>query len=160
MKVFDEHKKCIKFTYHIKPLLKLAWIYPNNDFSSYRECDEEYLKNVLASFTPSSLMPVWLTDQMDKVTSSLQITDWGKYGRSIFISTFLAGNESNADYADLWDGTQASPCPLPCTTWSTNTRLLGEHAIDNQTISKINLTFAPKVNTPCIDIQIHIFIWV
>ena len=86
-KVFDEHQKCIKFkvfTYHIKPLLKLAWIYPNNDFSSYRECDEEYLKGVLASFTPSSLMPVWLTDQMDSVTSLLQITDWGKYGRSIY----------------------------------------------------------------------------
>ena len=68
--------------YHIKQLLKLVWIYPNNDFSSYRECDEQYLKGVLASFTPSHLMPVWLTDQMDAVTSSLQITDWGKYGRS------------------------------------------------------------------------------
>ena len=63
-----------------------------------------------------------------------------------YISTYLAGNESNVDYDDLYDGTQASPCPLPCTTWSTDTRLLGEYTNDNENASDINLTFAPKVN--------------
>ena len=62
------------------------------------------------------------------------------------ISTLLAGNDSKVDYDDLWDGTQASPCPLPCTTWSTDTRLLGEYPNDNENTSDINLTFAPKVN--------------
>ena len=69
----------------------------------------------------------------------------------------MAGNESEVDYTDLWDGTQESPCPLPCTTWSTNTRLLGEYASTNQTISRINLTFAPKVNTT-FDTLIHVSI--
>ena len=63
------------------------------------------------------------------------------------IGSALQGSDSKVDYDDLWDGTQASPCPLPCTTWSTDTRLLGEYARVNKNTSRINLTFAPKVNT-------------
>ena len=61
------------------------------------------------------------------------------------ISTLFAGNTSKVDYEDLWDGTQASACPIPCTVWSTDTRLLGEYARDNRNTSRINLTFAQKV---------------
>ena len=60
---------------------------------------------------------------------------------------FCAGNTSEVDYGDLPDGTQASPCPIPCTVWSTDTRLLGEYARVNQNTSEINLTFAPKVKS-------------
>jgi len=105
--------------------------YPNIDFSSYRECDEKYLQNVVASFTPSNLLPIWLTNQFPSVTPFLHMTEWG--------------NTSKVDYEDLWDGTQASACPIPCTVWSTDTRLLGEYARDNRNTSTINLTFAQKV---------------
>ena len=58
--------------------LKPVWNYPNNDFLSYGECDEKYMKDVLASFTPSNLLPIWLTNQLDTATSLLHMTDLGK----------------------------------------------------------------------------------
>ena len=37
------------------------------------------MKSVLASFTPTNLVPIWLSDQFDAVTSLLHMTDWGKH---------------------------------------------------------------------------------
>ena len=49
-----------------------------------------------------------------------------------------------------------SSCPIPCTTWSTDTRLLGEYARANRNFSTVNLTFAPKVN---ITKKMNNFLW-
>ena len=125
------------------------------------------MKDVIASFTPSNLTPVWITDQFDVVTSLLNMTDWGRKsskGYILYISymnlpsrNLLLGNETKAYYGDLWDGTQASSCPLPCTTWSTDTRLLGAYTSSDKNSSKINLTFAPKVTIHPLGIMLNEF---
>ena len=125
------------------------------------------MKDVIASFTPSNLTPVWITDQFDAVTSLLNMTDWGKKsskGYILYVSymnlpsqNLLLGNETKAYYGDLWDGTQASSCLLPCTTWSTDTRLLGAYTSSDKNSSQINLTFAPKVTIRPLGITLNEF---
>ena len=39
--------------------------YPNPDFVSYMECDEQYMKDICNSF---NLAPIWLYDDFQKVT--------------------------------------------------------------------------------------------
>ena len=43
--------------------------YPNLEFSSYRECDDDYMRNRIEAVAPGlNLTPPWLTDDLDKVT--------------------------------------------------------------------------------------------
>ena len=99
--------------------------YPNDEFLSYNDCDEKFMKRSL----PTGLLPIWLTDDMDKVTTKMMI--------DTFPNTSIS-------YEDLHDGTQLSDCPLPCTTTSVETRLLAE-TIRSYNSSKINLTFSPTI---------------
>ena len=62
----------------------------------------------------------------------------------------LPGNSSTISYEDLWDGTQLSPCPLPCSTTHTDTRLLAEYP-GTKNSSRINLTFSTKVEVTTTD---------
>ena len=40
--------------------------YPNLDFESYKDCDFQYMRNKVKEM---NLMPPWLTDDLDNVTS-------------------------------------------------------------------------------------------
>ena len=42
--------------------------YPNSDFGSYRECDHQFMKTTVEKIAPG-LMPPWMTDDLNKVTS-------------------------------------------------------------------------------------------
>ena len=36
-------------------------VYPNKDHQSYRECDDQFMKDLLSTFDPP-ITPVWLTE--------------------------------------------------------------------------------------------------
>ena len=56
----------------------------------------------------------------------------------------LSGNSSMVKYEDLFEGTQLSDCPLPCTTTHTETNYLHETP-DPRNFSSLFLTFSSKV---------------
>ena len=42
--------------------------YPNSDFESYRECDQQFMMTTVEKTAPG-LMPLWMTEDLSKVTS-------------------------------------------------------------------------------------------
>ena len=42
--------------------------YPNSDFESYRECDQQFMKTRVEEIAPG-LVPLWMTEDLSKVTS-------------------------------------------------------------------------------------------
>ena len=74
--------------------------YPNEDFVSYKECDFQYMKNRVKELTPKLyLIPPWLTDDLDHVTSE-----------PVTFSSHVA-----YQLGRLITGLATSDCPLPCT---------------------------------------------
>ena len=53
--------------------------YPTDVFQSYKECDNRFMSNLLSRVSPD-LVPIWLTDDMDNVSSLLVDTN-GEFGR-------------------------------------------------------------------------------
>ena len=52
-------------------------VYPYKDHQSYRECDDQFMKDLVSTFDPP-ITPVWLTDDMNKVTSHAVMKSYGK----------------------------------------------------------------------------------
>ena len=65
----DETKKCKN--------------YPNKDYGSYQECDNNYLYNQFRN--NFGIMPVWVTDKFEEVTQSMYGLYFLNYN---FIATF------------------------------------------------------------------------
>ena len=93
---------------------KNCQIYPNNEYATYDECDKDYIDNTLARKFGPNFVPVWAT------------TDGGRE-----VSTAMWENMSNLpnlpdklhdQLVPIFEGTEASQCPLPCTTTSTTIR--------------------------------------
>jgi hypothetical protein len=103
--------------------------YPNSDFASYRDCDDQYMREYVASHDPG-LVPIWLADDMKKVTS-YQVE---RGGHNWF----------------LFDGTKPSDCPLPCSTTHTKTKFLEKH-IPYSHRTMLALTFSPTVKVTTTD---------
>ena len=99
--------------------------YPNEDNESYKECDDKFLTSVL----PPGLVPIWSVNNFENVTRQLYIE---KMPNTSF------------SYGDLHDGTQISPCPLPCSTISVDSRLIFEE-INSKNVSVLDLTFSQSV---------------
>ena len=54
--------------------------YPNSDFKSYRECDDHYMRKRVDSFAPGmNLTPVWMTDDLSKVTTKPVVVSRNTY---------------------------------------------------------------------------------
>ena len=49
-------------------LTKNCAVYPNTVFESYRDCDEEFMRNFVSTFDPPDLVPVWLAESLENVT--------------------------------------------------------------------------------------------
>ena len=49
-------------------LTKNCAVYPNPVFESYRDCDEESMRNCVSTFDPPDLVPVWLAESFENVT--------------------------------------------------------------------------------------------
>jgi hypothetical protein len=97
--------------------------YPNPDYASYRECDDQWMKDTVAP----GLVPIWLADTMETVT----------------IQHTAPNHSSMSIIEDMMDGTSFNNCPLPCTTIYTNTRFLSETVTDGT--ETIDITFSPSV---------------
>ena len=54
--------------------------YPNSDFESYRECDHKYMTDRVDKIAPG-LMPVWMTDDLSKVTTKPVVSSFIKLGK-------------------------------------------------------------------------------
>ena len=99
--------------------------YPNDKFETYKACDEDFLTKAL----PPGFVPIWATDNISMVTEEL-------YNPS-FPSAY--------DYGDLVDGTQMSTCPLPCSTFSVESRQLDEEIL-NQNYSLFDITVNDQIS--------------
>ena len=94
--------------------------YPNQDFVSYKECDFQYMKKRVKEMTPKlDLMPPWLTDDLEYVT-----TESVKFSHSSF-------SHISHQLGRLILGLDISNCPLPCTTISTEAKLTNKFASDS-----------------------------
>ena len=84
--------------------------YPNPDFASYCDCDQKYMREkVDEAFQGFNLIPPWLTEDLDNVTTNP-----------------VANPNSESTLGELnklFYGIETSKCPLPCTTFTTDTKL-------------------------------------
>ena len=100
--------------------------YPNLEFSSYGDCDDDYMRNSIEAVAPGlNLIPPWLTDNLDNVTTEPILAFSQILGeiyegllRSHKKLCYLFLEELEA----LFYGYIPSDCPLPCTTVSTETK--------------------------------------
>jgi hypothetical protein len=102
--------------------------YPNPDYASYRDCDDQWMKDTVASQAPG-LVPIWLADTMETVTIQLFAPNFTNFGGMI-------------------TGSSLSDCPLPCSTIYTETRFIAEHIADDAVIA---ITFSPSVQVTTTD---------
>jgi hypothetical protein len=106
--------------------------YPNPNYASYRDCDEQWLKDSVAAGWPG-LVPVWLADDLEKVTEQ------------------YAPHRDSRHLADLFDGTKVSGCPLPCSTVRTETKMLRAFLSGSQSTT-ILIYFSPTVEVSTTDL--------
>ena len=104
-------------------------IYPTRDYQTYNDCDKTYINNVLSTYSPM-FVPVWSTQDMEEVSRLLTNLDT------------LPNN--TVAYEDLYDGSQMSSCPLPCTQTYVDTRSIS-YVRNAQDMDSISVTFVDKV---------------
>ena len=116
---------------------KSCRIYPNSDFASYKECDYKYMRDKVDKYFPGlNLIPPWLTEDLENVTSRpVQIPK----GRSAI------------ELQRLSYGMETSDCPLPCTTISTDAKLANKM---NDGLG-FALEFKQTVEVSGVDIKVH-----
>ena len=95
--------------------------YPFGEQETYKDCDD----NFLASAIPPGLVPIWLTNNTDNVTTSLYKNDVDEF-----------------NFGSLFVGEQISTCHKPCTTLHVESRFLREADFDNPIIT---LSFSQTV---------------
>ena len=77
--------------------------YPNQDFRSYRDCEDRYIRNLLPGLTP-----LWLSDNFAEVSTQV----------------FDENDRYFSPLGDFADGTRITDCPLPCKTTQTRSKVL------------------------------------
>ena len=91
-------------------LTKSCSVYPTLQYTSYDQCDMEYVREKTAAVFGSDFIPIWATTDINKVTKKAVLTEelWWKWNYPTYNYGF---------------GTFRSPCKLPCTSTQTNTKL-------------------------------------
>ena len=141
-------------------------IYPNNDFLSYKDCDDDFLRKEVDRISPG-LQPIWLTHDLNLATPQKILTNiFGKvffYHASIGFPSFLISLLSNSlepilishlihaehfpgyqkEMKHLYRGNKLSSCPMPCNTFRTTTRMISKRASDP--LGRVLLSFSEKV---------------
>ena len=112
--------------------------YPTKEYASYGECDDAAMRKMLPNITP-----IWLADDFAEVSTRV-FDENGTLGneRKHGVKLSINFHDSGSVMQDLFDGTEASKCPLPCRTTRTQTKLLYKFS-DAET--EIDITFSPKV---------------
>jgi hypothetical protein len=104
---------------------KMCRIYPNTDFATFADCDDQFLRKEMDRLFPK-IVPIWLSDDMRQVTSHATLDMSG------MVTRLKMENKTNKNdvelelytqYGKLFDGGRASECPLPCTTYYTDAKL-------------------------------------
>ena len=116
--------------------------YPTSEFESYTQCDDKYVKKKIEEIAPGkNLTPVWMTENLDTVTSHPLHLDSRAAGKFI-LSLILRQKHGflSAKLTDLFFGVDQSDCPLPCVTFSTEVKYLSRM---NSNDSGIQLYFLP-----------------
>ena len=62
-------------------------VYPNKEHRSYRECDDQFMKDLVSTFDPP-ITPVWLTDDVKQVTTHAVMKSFGE-SQSLCIAQLL-----------------------------------------------------------------------
>ena len=104
-------------------------LYPTKDFQTYNDCDKAYIDSVLSTYSPM-FVPVWSTQNMEEVSRLLSYPD-----------TFP---NNTVAYEDLYDGSQISSCPLPCTQTYVDTRSIS-YVKNEEDTDSISVTFVDNV---------------
>ena len=112
--------------------------YPTKEYASYSQCDDAAMRKMLPNITP-----IWLADDFAEVSTRV-VDENGTLGIERNHDVKFSTNSHNLGQVmqDLFDGTEASKCPLPCRTTRTQTKLLYKFS-DAET--EIDITFSPKV---------------
>ena len=57
---------------------KACRVYPTPHHSSYRACDDHFMNTFVATFEPPSLVPIWLSENLENATERVYMTSLGK----------------------------------------------------------------------------------
>jgi hypothetical protein len=107
--------------------MKKCQNYPNPAFATYRDCDDQWMKEQAGSQAPG-LLPIWLADDLEKVTTK-----------------YIGPAPSK-----LFDGNNLSDCPLPCKTTRTETKFLRSYVTDDKRTS-VDIAFSQSVQVTTTD---------
>ena len=122
--------------------------YPNNDYFSYKDCDDAFLKREVDLLSPG-LRPIWITKDLDTVTIKRKLQhSFGKVSLLICCILILIHAPFHiSGYHDkmksLYTGKRLSDCPMPCTTFGTSTKMISKRATVDK--SHIVLSFSGTV---------------
>ena len=92
-------------------LTKSCSVYPTLQYTSYDQCDMEYVREKIAAVFGSDVIPIWATTDINNVTKQAHLTNNA-------LSSKWIQPTSNYGYGIL-----QSPCKLPCTSTRTTTQL-------------------------------------
>ena len=110
-----------------KDKTKNCKIYPNDKFESYKECDDEFIKEAYKEF--NGTLPAWMNLSQTRGESTINIIN---YNTSLFLNIF--------------NGVTLSNCHQPCTTSSIVSRLVRQWEMEHEkTSSMIDIVPSPTV---------------
>ena len=115
--------------------------YPTEEYSSYADCDDEFVRRSL----PSSLKPFWAVDNISEASNVVSVArdvwDHMDYGIYRYI-VFYRVSEENIHLDRLFNGLLVSDCLPPCVRTEASVE---EGTKTNYNSSMFSLTFNDKV---------------
>ena len=103
--------------------------YPNEEFSSYNECDEDFIRMNLGDLYSVGYVPLWSTQERRNITS---------------LTTIPYSLQNWYKKRNLFSGFKSSDCQLPCTRVSVDSKL--EYVKKNdEDDNQINLIFINSI---------------
>ena len=100
----------VKFDQEIfveKDKSKHCVVYPNKMYNNYNDCDKDFVGGSLEKHFGKEFIPIWATNDLGKVSSGNVVNPLEMF-----------------NFAELFDGSKASSCPLPCRTTHVTSKLL------------------------------------
>ena len=110
-------------------LTKNCALYPNPVFETYRDCDEEFMRNIVSSLDPPDLVPVWLAKNFTNVTSKITMKHLGKTVAMYAIVTSLSQAMAHISTCLTALNCPTAPCLAPQHTWKLNIYLTELRAV-------------------------------
>ena len=113
--------------------------YPNADYANYKDCDDQYMKDLCKGF--DGFVPIWLTNDFEQVTKQgafqcpgfhLDLCD------SIQMKTVADGLKR---CYGQFEGFETSPCAFPCHTFHTQTKYVSQQGQHGHKKGRYRVTF-------------------